>query len=402
MKLHSIQMLRAVAALLVVGFHIRAVQADTRADLDNAPRDYSDWPLIENGYVGVDLFFVISGFVMVLVTRSSGWGLRASGMFLLSRSARIYPIWWLFAGIMTAYMIVTYGAVNTGDGGWADLAGSTSVSAYLAQSFALLPQQGYPVLGVGWTLIHEMYFYVVFAVTLLFARRWLWLFLLAWGAVTLGLVMSGQSRPLAVSLLSLAAHPMTLEFIAGSFAGLAVCSGRRIAPVTLAVLASVWLIAALAFTLPADQPGSLAGGLVAMTGHQFSITSGENWSTFVLEWGRVIVFCPPSALLVYAIASCEVDRKLPVSKSLAVVGDWSYALYLSHILVLVGIARLSPSLAAGPFFALVALPTCLVLAGITYTLVERPMMATFSRWRSRKLQANTNLPQPAPLATKIW
>ena len=402
MKLHSVQMLRALAALLVVGFHIRAVQADTVADLTGEPRALAASPILENGYAGVDLFFVISGFIMVLVTGSGQRGPGASGIFLLSRSVRIYPIWWLFAGAMTAYMLVTYGAVNSGDGGWADLAGATSVPEYLAKSFLLLPQDGYPVLGVGWTLVHEMYFYAMFAVTLLFARRWLWVFLLAWAGLVIGFALAGYSRPLAVSIPALVVHPMTLEFIAGAFAGLAVCSGRRIAPRLLALLAVAWLVAALVLTLPADQAGALEGGWIAVQGHQFSLVSGENWSTFVLEWGRVLVFGPPCALLVYALASLDVEGRMPVPKGLSVLGDWSYALYLSHILVLVAIARLLPGLAAGPWFALLAVPAALAVAGLTYTLVERPLMGAFTAWRRSTFTGATIPPRPAPVAARIW
>ena len=402
MKLHSVQMLRAVAALLVVGFHIRAVQAGAIADLTGTTRNFAAWPVIENGFAGVDLFFVISGFIMVLVTGSGGRGPGASGIFLLSRSVRIYPIWWLFAGAMTAYMLISYGTVNTGSGGWTDLANTASVPEYLAKSFALIPQERYPVLAVGWTLVHEMYFYVVFAITLLFARRWLWMFLLGWAALVVGFSLAGFSRPSADSVTSLVVHPMTLEFIAGAFAGLAVSSGRRIAPATLSIVAVVWLVAVLVFVLPAEEQGPLSGGLIALQGHQFSIVTGENWSSFVLEWGRVIAFGPPCALLVYAFASLDADGKMPISRSLSVVGDWSYALYLSHILVLVAIARLLPAIAASPFFALIALPAILLVAGLTYTLVERPLMNAFSRWRKSAFQDGTHVPRPAPIAARIW
>ncbi|MEM1150063.1 MAG: acyltransferase [Pseudomonadota bacterium] len=402
MKLHSIQMLRAIAALLVLGFHIRAVQADTIAELTGEPRIFATWPILENGYAGVDLFFVISGFIMVLVTGSGQRGPGASGVFLLSRAVRIYPIWWLFAGVMAAYMLVTYGAVNSGAGGWADLAGSVPVPEYLWKSFLLVPQEGYPVLSVGWTLVHEMYFYAVFAVTLLFARRWLWVFLLAWAGLVVGFALAGYSRPLALSIPSLAVHPMTLEFIAGAFAGLAVCSGRRLAPVALALLSLAWLVAALILSLPADQIGQLEGGWIAIDGYQFSLITGENWSTFVLEWGRVIVFGPPCALLVYALASLDVEKRIVIPRALSILGDWSYALYLSHILVLVAIARVFPDLAAGPYFALAAVPAALIIAGLTYTLLERPLMAVFNAWRRETFSAEGPAPRPARVAARIW
>ncbi|MEL6569924.1 MAG: hypothetical protein AAFQ22_16040, partial [Pseudomonadota bacterium] len=175
-----------------------------------------------------------------------------------------------------------------------------------------------------------------------------------------------------------------------------------IAPATLSIVAVVWLVAVLVFILPAEEQGPLSGGLIALQGHQFSVVTGENWSSFVLEWGRVIAFGPPCALLVYAFASLDADGKMPISRSLSVVGDWSYALYLSHILVLAAIARVLPAIAAGPFFALVALPAVLLVAGLTYTLVERPLMNAFSRWRKSAFQDGTHVPRPSPIAARIW
>ncbi|MEO0465455.1 MAG: acyltransferase [Pseudomonadota bacterium] len=401
MKLRSIQVLRAVAALLVVAFHISGIQTSAMQESLGAAATFNTWPIIENGYAGVDLFFVISGFIMVVVTRAGKRGAGASGLFLASRVMRIYPAWWLFAGAMTGYMAITYGWVNTGNGGWADFAGTTSVSEYLVKSFLLIPQPGFPVLNVGWTLIHEMYFYLVFALTLLFARRWLPYMLAIWAGLLVGLSFVDLSTQAGHPFIKIAVHPMTMEFILGAFAGLAVCSGRRIMPKGVMIVAVVWLVAALVFTLPPSHPGGEQLGLFTYEGYQIGLHSNLLWSTFVLGWGRVIAFGLPCALLVYAVANLEVEGQIVIGKPLEMLGDWSYSLYLSHILVLSALARLLPELTTGPLFAVIGVPACILIAAMAYYAFERPLIAAWSGWRKAHLNGKQTL-RPAPMAERIW
>ena len=97
-KLHSIQSLRAIAALLVFLCHLFAMEEAHAGRSENLT---SFWV---NGAHGVDLFFVISGFVIVWVASDARQGWRSALDFLFARIARIYPLWWLFAGA-TAIML---------------------------------------------------------------------------------------------------------------------------------------------------------------------------------------------------------------------------------------------------------------------------------------------------------
>jgi len=420
MKLQSIQMLRALAALMVVGFHLRIVRGEMAfPDLDVYAMGAA--PLAENGYAGVDLFFVISGFIMVYVTGERTRGPGTAGLFLASRAARIYPPWWLFAGIFTAYMIVAHVALDVQGLGWDALAGGTIPPIeYLWKSFALVPQDSYPVLNVGWTLIHEMYFYLVFALSLLVSRRWLGPFLAVWAALVLGFALSGYSYAIGRDLLTLAVHPMTLEFIAGAIVALAVQSGRRWRPGLVTVLALLAWVGASVFLLPPTRilPEGTTGGVVSL-GHQFALVTGVGWNVFVLEWGRVIAFGLPGAALVYGLVSLEAEGRLKAWTPLVRVGDWSYALYLSHIIVLVALARLFPIAQArlglpewaaltgpGPLgalaFSALALIVCLITAWLAYRLFERPVMALYGSLRSSWSRDGAARLSPAPVAARIW
>ncbi len=107
---------------------------------------------------GVDLFFVISGFIMVWV---AGEPSRSEGRYRLPLRARtrIYPLWWIFAAVGCAKYFLAFGILTNPDSNWRD-------PAFFVDSFLLLPQDGFPVLSVGWTLVHEVHFYLVFAALL--------------------------------------------------------------------------------------------------------------------------------------------------------------------------------------------------------------------------------------------
>ena len=282
MKLQSIQILRGLAALAVVLFHIRSLEIK-----GIAANGMTETPIIgglfTNGYAGVDLFFVISGFIMVYVTNGLREGFGTALDFLFARITRIYPVWWLFAGLMAVYMIVAHGLMSNGLG-WGVISRSEPLIPYLIKSFALFPQGEHPILGVGWTLVHEVYFYLVFTVFLLLPRKWLPGLLFVWGCAVVAGSMVNLSGPLAVNIPALLFYPMTMEFIIGAAVGLAVTSGYAWRPGIMTLLAALWLMACLCYQ------------------------GVETTST--LQWGRVLWFGLPCAALIYGVASLELAHRL--------------------------------------------------------------------------------------------
>lgn len=452
MKLKSVQALRGLAALLVVFYHVRALEA---LSIEANGLEEVTWVgrVFSNGYAGVDLFFVISGFIMVFVTRSAQTGLQPAADFLFARATRIYPIWWVFAGIMTIYMAAAHGLPN-GAEGWQTVSRSQPPVDYVVKSFLLLPQAEFPILGVGWTLVHEVYFYAVFALFMLLPRRLLPLLLAAWAAMIVAGAFAGFSVPFAGTMRELVFYPMTMEFIMGAFAGLAVVSGRVWRPGILALVAALWLAGVLSYH------------------------GVETLDT--LTWGRVLWYGPPSALLIYALAGLDAQRRLAwlipatagflvasaiyqlaglsdaspdLARQDAVVlativgavsmlavlwigwllghsapgplistqpffqtllrwavrlGDWSFSLYLSHIIVVTAVRRtfetLAQQSALAPYFRLGApgpvdnllfLVTCLVLsitaAWLTYRYIEKPWIILFGDLRQSLFRRRNRL-----------
>lgn len=443
MKLQSIQALRGLAALLVVFYHIRSLEIKGIAENGFTEQAWTGG-VFTNGYAGVDLFFVISGFIMVFVTRDAGTGLKAAADFLFARATRIYPVWWGFAGIMAAYMIGVHGLSGHGEG-WGAISRSEPLVPYLVKSFLLVPQPEFPILGVGWTLVHEMYFYAVFTVLMLLPRRLLPVMLGLWGALIVAGTFLGYAVVFAGSYRDLVFYPMTMEFILGALAGYAVTRGLYWHNGVVTLVATLWLLVALCY-------------------------QGVE-TAFSLQWGRVLWFGLPCTLLVYSLGGIDLKRRTPWllpafagfvvtvavyqmfglhdaspddarrgATILAVtvgaiammivlwfgwllgqgapdrlhamqplfrrllagavrLGDWSFSLYLCHMIVLSPLRHVFDTVSRidilkpafqlghpGPLDNLMFLATgtllCVGASAITYRLLERPCIILFSKMRA--------------------
>ena len=338
-QIANLQSLRGMAAMLVVLFHLATIEGN----YGHGYRLLSDiWTI---GMSGVDLFFVISGFVMVTVTRGRFQSAGAGRRFLAHRITRIYPLYWFFSLLVLVVFLARPGMVKRSlQGGEVDLIGS----------FLLLPQDGLPLLMVGWTLIHEMYFYLVFALLLLFPERRLARLLGLWaGAV----VCAGLLLPASAgATLRLVTHPLTLEFIAGCLAALLIHRGIT------------------RFGWPCLGTGVMAW----LAGYALHVHLGLGHEPS--HWMRVLLFGLPAALVVYGLVALETARKTILPVWAARLGDASYSLYLSHVLVMGALARIGAGFAsAGDPMLRPALLLLLVAAAVAFALachrfIEMPLI----------------------------
>lgn len=147
----AIQYLRGIAALMVVFFHASP-----------HVRNYIGWSVLAWGEFGVDIFFNISGFVMMYSVISTE--IRVTFInFVKNRLVRIGPMYWLMTTLMTLTLIIMPTAFNSA---------VLSLSHY-SMSMLFIPHfhpgingAVLPMLVLGWTLCYEMYFYIIFGVTL--------------------------------------------------------------------------------------------------------------------------------------------------------------------------------------------------------------------------------------------
>ena len=146
--INNIQLLRGLAALAVAFYHAGYVIPGT----------------MHTDFLGVSVFFVISGFIMTHITRAS------ADQFMLHRLIRIVPLYWLGSACYAAMVVVIYPLIGKRTD---DIVTTTTL---LRDLFFIprLDSEGaviFPVLGVGWTLNLEMYFYLLFAGALYISRR---------------------------------------------------------------------------------------------------------------------------------------------------------------------------------------------------------------------------------------
>lgn len=159
LRFQSVQVMRAIAVFIVMLHHIGNISSDALAVRYSVPG-----PLYF-GYAGVDLFFVISGFIIAHVTRRDTVG----GRILVKRFVRILPFYWVVTLFLAVVALVAPRMMTLR---------SENFGLYLAQSLFLAPTAVRPLLGVGWTLQHEFIFYFTTALLMLVRAKRLLVFLL--------------------------------------------------------------------------------------------------------------------------------------------------------------------------------------------------------------------------------
>lgn len=304
-RLNNIQALRGVAALLVVLSHLWVIEKKYAGDAILGP-----WA--DLGMVGVDIFFVISGFIMVYVTHREAISnehhskQHTIGSFLYARITRIYPLYWLIsAAVLLVFWIAPELVFSNYD-----------QPAKILPSFALWPTARDPLLAVGWTLIHEMGFYLIFAALLFLPKRLFPLGLLLW-ATLLGLGIKAGLNTTASPALSVLFSPLSFEFLAGCAVGFFFC--RYALPAWAAALCLLVGLALWGVTI-----------YLLLTRNGLDGSAVQSSPKISSPMGRTIHFTLPTCLCVLGLAY----RHFTLPKALQKIGDWSYALYLSHVLVL--------------------------------------------------------------------
>lgn len=337
---NSIQYLRGLAAMLVVIFHLGE-------------------PLAHMGYrggwpsglaAGVDIFFVISGFVMWVST--IGRPITPS-QFFRKRVVRVVPLYWLLTSFMLLVLVVMPSAVKTSVLYWPH-----AIASYL---FFPMINPGKlamePLLFPGWTLNYEMFYYVIFGLFLLTSPR-IRLFGTASVLVLLtliGAVMQVEEHSVAGFYTS----PILLEFVVGMFIGALVQQRgvERLLGPTVAVLA---ITAGLALLLFSPLPQT---------------------------WPRALRYGAPAAAIVLGALSLEGRGLVGEWRFAHIVGDASYSIYLTQLISMAAF-RQAWELFAPPsvqnamiLYSILDLVVATSAGIICFYLVEKPLATFFTRSR---------------------
>jgi exopolysaccharide production protein ExoZ len=342
----GLQILRAIAVSLVAWLHAGQMLGNWRVK-----------ELPHFAAFGIDIFFVISGFIMssVLLRTRQVPGIRATWGFLKRRLIRIFPIYWVFALLGSARLLHGHGFF---------------LRNYLP-SFLLLPglYPRYPlVVAFSWTMAFEMYFYYVLATALLFTVRWAVPVSIAFfGAAVLLGQMAGVQCPVWITFTS----PMLLEFIFGAIAAFALLHFGKRRRLGIAML--IVGIAASLYMRSHTQQGGAAG--IDM------VLSSAGATRRMFTWGLAatmivsgVIFWSPSI------------QSLP-GRIAVILGNASYSAYLASPLVIEFTGRLLIRLGGRAtvgkevLFQTVMVLVVLLAGWLSYQFVEWPMI----RWFQAKL-----------------
>ena len=321
----SIQYLRAIAAISVLCFHVSETYGLN----------------FRIGAAGVDIFFVISGFIMWVTTAGKPIGPQE---FMWRRIIRIVPLYWIATLATFAVAVLKPQFFFDTNSSVGNLLGSLFFVP-IVKDEAL-----HPVVEQGWTLSYEMFFYLIFSVSLLLPEfRRLWFLIAALSAIVVAHFL------LPTGYAAIFTQPIILEFAAGIVIGHLWKQGYR-----LPFPAAVGLLIAGFVLLVASDP----------------LPHLER----AIRWGL------PAVLLLSGAVFAERERGIPKLAFLHFLGDASYSIYLWHVLTGIMVTALLLRVAVPHDMQPITIALgSLAFAIVCYLGIERPIQ--------RKIRSSR--PQPA-------
>ena len=346
-NLQLIQMLRGIASILVVLLHVTT----------NC-REILSYNFLGNifsfGGSGVDIFFVLSGFIITYANLHYIEQPKAIGKFLKRRFIRIFPIYWI---IITGFLILQLALPS-----FYKTHFDTGIMNML-QTYLLLP--GHNMLnGVSWSLTNELYFYLLFLVALVIPNKKYSLYLLiAYFIFLIGYSIIIPGVTIGNEYMGMLLFPMNIEFFLGVFIVLIVSR----------------LPQALSFPL------LIAGIILFITG-AFLFNSGieviGKTSNQVLN--RVLLFGFPSFLIILSLVKLELSRTIKMHNIFLHLGNASYSIYLIHLPIVAAffkvIAKFNIHNNAILLFLSCILFAAVCAAGIfIYHKIEKPLIKNLNK-----------------------
>jgi len=352
-QIFSIQVLRGVAAAAIVLYHLLVMSTIDASFIV----DHFYWREILSA--GVPLFFVISGFIILVTTVGKGSSgalifRQPAKSFLAKRLQRIYPVYWV---VFVVALVLHYSPVTNQP---------ALEIGFLLKSFVLFPtydEQGdlYPFVMVGWTLFYEMYFYLTFTAMLLisgYLNANVVQCLLGITAFMAVVVVFGQIVHQQPAVLAVITNPIILYFVAGYLIG-------------LAYLHQIQLKKNL------RQIG-LGVNLIILALFATKVLTNETLLYQIFTAIFPIILVGLTALKAPSAAAAKAPSLW------LTLGDASYSIYLTHLYLImlatglwkrdIVFANMPDDLSIGILFV-----ACLVAGVVFYRLVERPLLGCMKR-----------------------
>lgn len=351
--LHSIQVLRGLAVLMVVFYHVYLIGGD---------KNYQGYKVFESfsepGKFGVNLFFVLSGFIIFHAHSSDIGQRRQISGYLFKRFSRIYPVYWFF---LICYVTAAYIGIGHADFSWEPY---NLISAFLLWGG---DEISFP-LKVAWTLCYELLFYGLF-VFFLFSKKIGVLFTVVWllAIFTTNILFEGA---VGVRVLEM----WNLNFILGGFSFYIF---NKIDNVRTEVILSLIIF-------------SLVGIFLSAMKMDFSETplhQGNKQVQLILSFSLF--------LLVVSVLFLNDFFKKSFFRWLVKVGDASYSIYLTHsacislfYITLRKFNFLSPIYSHGVLAYLAAVFISVIIGYIAFLCVEKPIVNICRRFYDTRQRRN--------------
>lgn len=358
-KLESLQALRGIAALLVLLFHYRFY---LRGD-DESGRTIWD-ALFGWGIMGVDIFFVISGFIMVYTTQHYMQGCSSAKRFLLNRAIRIIPLYYF--GLLVAFLFG--GAMSTFH--YAEkVQNLLSALTFTVYTTSVTPHyvDDAGMYNIRWTLNYEVYFYLAFALCLMMKHRIL--ALIGWGGLMTCVipVLAGFQPTLSVHgyefktpTIAFITNPLLLEFLIGVCAGYIYLQLKRhVVSLKLPLVSSIVAIGLLCYII-------------------FSIYSG---SIRVLNLESTIVL----GLLILFLTLGEPILEAYIPQTLKYIGNISFSLYLLHNPIGIAVMKKMGPVGQSAFKGIPTILLATLLSILVAHLTHKYIEVGFTRMLKNKL-----------------
>ncbi len=353
-EVRTIQALRGVAAWFVVIGHFIGITAIISGKLEPwvSMARYSQ-ETIES--FGVDIFFVISGFIMVVATSRPRRNNRLAEVcdFLARRFFRIFPLFW----------VVLLIAIVWGEP-------SVSVDGYNVILTAILYDTAKAV-PISWTLIFEVRFYLMMAIAVIVlpkdtGNRTM---LICFSIVAVVFAQKYGAIPY-----SRFGTNVMLEFVFGAIVGLLHLNEIRSSSRLAMVLGAGGILATAVF-LPLVAPGQVAAY-------------------------RIFGYGMPAALLIYGLVATEESMTIKLPRFLLNAGDASYSIYLWHWVVMTILVDCIDHLGTGHeqtiLFLLVSFPIVAIVGKMSFIFIEMPIAAATHSLLGKRLPSSE--PQRITLA----
>ena len=284
----GMDLLRVIASLMIVLFHAHSIalkHVTANAEIFfEAPRWW---------YSCIDLFFTMSGFLMIHMSRNLYGSWRGVKIFAARRASRTPPLYWIYTLMIAGLFLALPNLSSEGPVTW---------QKFLASVF-FFPMQEKPVIAIGWTLNYEIFFYCIIGLSLFFpyAKGWKFSALILVTLVAIGRILDLRTNPWATWT-----DPLMLDFVIGILVAVIYYRGAALSSAASWGLVLVGVLAILAYRTPADFDVMRA------------LTMGVGMGCIVaaVTWRKVPISFPRAG------------------RYISLLSNQTYTMYLCHILVL--------------------------------------------------------------------